>query len=173
MRIGVNPRGLRAVESTATLAGAAFGRLGETNMARQPDYLVTYEGDTFTRRTNRKYTHIVLRKVVHAREIERAIERAGELWDRYIEDWRILADAKNPRASAEEIGRAIATVSLGRDGYVAQARDRVAAQLMGASAPGRGYHWIALHWCGSERLAQRYAGGDQPNVVIVPTEGGE
>lgn len=161
-------------------------------MSRKPDYQVTYDGDTFTRRTNRKYTHIVLCKVVHAREIERAIERAGELWDRYIEDWRILADAKNherqvsksavlglgfgmgkPRASAEEIGRAIATVSLGRDGYVAQARDRVAAQLMGASAPGRGYHWIALHWCGSERLAQRYAGGDQPNVVIVPTEGGE
>lgn len=134
---------------------------------------VTHDGQTFTRSTNRTYTHVVLvrndlKKVLDRSALYAPIDKKS--FNRLEEIVAGTYQYMN-QVNEDEVGRAMFAVQMGFADYN---RHLVTEAVKRASADFKP-HWYVAGWCGRPDLAQKLrdqelkvAHSVAAEVVIVP-----
>lgn len=131
-----------------------------------------FEGQTFSRRTDRTYTHVVIAKGNKANDLAHAKQRAEwdvkNNWAYYVRE----ADeaTRNYSHTDDEIARFKHIVELGKAGYLAE---RIAASVERIEKADY-TSYTAVAWCGRLDLANKQADAAQKrgllNVWIIEVQ---
>lgn len=148
-------------------------------MAKGNHYRVEHDGQVFQRKSaNRSYSHVVLRPISLARNLQYAEDAARYDWKHNHDYHREFVDGtsrflvrnaweseeQHAQDSAREIERSKAWIALGLDGLIRQTRER-AEQAWRRDFPcGREEAWCYVGWTGRHDLALKVA---KPGDVIL------
>jgi len=136
---------------------------------------VTFAGQTFTRATNRTYTHVVLCKSDYEKDLQNAKNNAAAdikiNWDYYVRE-----AGASPRFKHEpaEITRFQEIVAPGFDGATKAAIANAVAKIEQQKTNGYYEKFGAYSWCGRIDLARAQANKAaewNTDVTIVPVPG--
>lgn len=137
----------------------------------KPKLTCSYQGRTFSRRTERPYTHVVIVQCDYAMELAKAEARSateGDRQDFEYQQWKatrtpgvasVYPKSRGTMAldySAEEIAAAAAQVAAGFEAYVANIRASAIAWVEKRKAGG-GYEPGDYRWSQSAALAAKCA----------------
>lgn len=121
-------------------------------------YKVTVDGFTFTRRTDRTYSHVVVSRSNKEADLARAIERAEydakTNWAFYIREAGPNPQFANQH-SVEQLARYKRIASLTQAQYLAEQVEEATARIADQEANGYYTKLNAFAWCGRLDLAQK------------------
>ena len=134
---------------------------------------VTHAGQTFTRRTDRTYTHLILAKHNWAHDFEHAKKSAASTVEM---NWAYYVREAGPRPqfdnSPEELDRFRRIAAMGKEAYIAELTTAYQARVE-ASRQKYGDSFFAFAWAGRLDLAEKQAHKARMqnylDVTIVPT----
>lgn len=132
---------------------------------------VTHNGQTFTRSTERIYTHVILVRSDYQRErdsaISWAIQSARDNYPFYVKE----ANPATREYNHFDMARIAAIAALTIDQYVQQTSDAAAAKIDARRDDGDYDRFGVLEWCGRNDLAHNAHGKAMKHgfaeVVIV------
>lgn len=136
-------------------------------------YTATHLGQTFTRKSDRTYTHTVLS--IHSRREVRAAfaARLVDTWNSHLDYYQRRASGESlgryrytPEQAAEAMAAAKEWVAQGQEGFTAAALARFDAQAREPLQPDGDTYFVNVGWCGRLDLARKLA-AKYPRTVIL------
>ena len=115
-----------------------------------------YKGQTFTRTTDRVYTHIVVARYSHEHAVSQiAAYAADQIKTNFAYYLKVAAGTSGHTQSESQVQRAKEYVEGGLEASIARLAAKMTAEIADRKAKGFYDKWNVIGWCGRPDLATK------------------
>jgi len=134
-----------------------------------------YKGQTFTRTTDRVYTHIVVARYSHEHAVSQIAAYAVDLVQTNFAYYsRVVAGTSGHTQTEADVQRAKEFVEGGREASIARHTAKMTEEVAQRKAKGHYDKWVVIGWCGRPDLATKLlaqtSAPSYAEVHIVPVD---